>query len=80
MLEDLLLLLSLLRAAARDREALVAENLLLRHQLTVPSAAGGAAIRLTPINASHRLYSRLNPWPTPFRCRTCASAPQITAA
>ena len=35
MLEYLLLLLSLIRAAVRDREALVAENLLLRHQLAV---------------------------------------------
>ena len=35
MLEYLLLLLSLLGAAVRDREALVAENLLLRHQLAV---------------------------------------------
>jgi hypothetical protein len=35
MLEDLLLLLSLLRAAVRDRDALVAENLLLRHQLAI---------------------------------------------
>jgi hypothetical protein len=31
MLEYLLLLLSLARSAVRDREALVAENLLLRH-------------------------------------------------
>ena len=52
MLEDLLLLLSLLRAAARDREALIVENLLLRLQLAVPPAAGGAAIRLAPINAA----------------------------
>ena len=35
MLEYLLLLLGLIRAAARDREALVAENLLLRQQLAV---------------------------------------------
>jgi hypothetical protein len=35
MLEYLLLLLSIIRAAVRDREALVAENLLLRHQLGV---------------------------------------------
>jgi hypothetical protein len=35
MLEYLLLLLSLVRSAVRDREALVAENLLLRHQLGV---------------------------------------------
>src|ERR687885_125135 len=35
MLEYLLLLLSLARAFVRDREALVAENLLLRHQLAV---------------------------------------------
>src|ERR687885_2745919 len=35
MLEYLLLLLSLFRATVRDREALVAENLLLRHQLGV---------------------------------------------
>ena len=35
MLEYLLLLLSLIRAAVRDREALVAENLLLRQQLAV---------------------------------------------
>jgi hypothetical protein len=35
MLEYLLLLLSLIRSAVRDREALVAENLLLRHQLAV---------------------------------------------
>src|SRR5436190_12844133 len=35
MLEYLLLLLSLIRSAVRDREALIAENLLLRHQLTV---------------------------------------------
>src|SRR2546421_5683367 len=35
MLEYLILLLSLLHAAVRDREALVAENLLLRHQLAV---------------------------------------------
>src|SRR5436309_1656362 len=35
MLEYLLLLFSLLRATVRDREALVAENLLLRHQLAV---------------------------------------------
>jgi hypothetical protein len=34
-LEYLILLLSLLHAAVRDREALVAENLLLRHQLAV---------------------------------------------
>ena len=33
MLEYLLLLFSLIRATVRDREALVAENLLLRHQL-----------------------------------------------
>ena len=35
MLEYLLLLLTLIRATVRDREALVAENLLLRHQLAV---------------------------------------------
>jgi len=35
MLEYLLLFLGLIRAAVRDREALVAENLLLRHQLAV---------------------------------------------
>jgi hypothetical protein len=35
MLAYLLLLLSVLRAAVRAREALVAENLLLRHQLVV---------------------------------------------
>jgi hypothetical protein len=35
MLEYLLLLLSLARSAVRDREALVAENLLRRHQLAV---------------------------------------------
>src|SRR6266851_10114313 len=35
MIEYLLLLLSLLRSAVRDRDALVAENLLLRHQLAV---------------------------------------------
>src|SRR5947209_9256138 len=35
MLEYLLVLLSFLGSAVRDREALVAENLLLRHQLTV---------------------------------------------
>src|ERR671928_22424 len=35
MLEYLLLLLSFIRAAVRDRDALVAENLLLRHQLAV---------------------------------------------
>src|SRR5438874_4061254 len=35
MLEYLLLLLSLIRATVRDRDALVAENLLLRHQLAV---------------------------------------------
>ena len=35
MLEYLLLLLSLVRSAVRDREALAAENLLLRHQLAV---------------------------------------------
>jgi putative transposase len=35
MLEYLLLLLSLVRAAVRAREALMAENLLLRHQLAV---------------------------------------------
>jgi transposase InsO family protein len=35
MLEYLLLLLSLMGAAVRDRDALVAENLLLRHQLAV---------------------------------------------
>src|SRR5919199_1481968 len=35
MLEYLLLLLSLIHATVRDREALIAENLLLRHQLTV---------------------------------------------
>jgi putative transposase len=35
MLEYLLLLLGLARAAVRDREALVTENLLLRHQLAV---------------------------------------------
>ncbi len=35
MLEYLLLLLSLVRATVRDRDTLVAENLLLRHQLAV---------------------------------------------
>jgi hypothetical protein len=35
MLEYLLLLLSLVLSAVRDRQALVAENLLLRHQLTL---------------------------------------------
>jgi hypothetical protein len=35
MLEYVLLLLSLIRATVRARETLVAENLLLRHQLTV---------------------------------------------
>src|SRR5207237_8478042 len=35
MIEYLLLLLGLVRSAVRDREALVAENLLLRHQLEV---------------------------------------------
>src|ERR671925_188306 len=35
MLEYLLLLLSLIRATVRDRDALVAENVLLRHQLAV---------------------------------------------
>jgi transposase InsO family protein len=35
MLEYLLLVFSLIRAAVRDREALVAENLLLRHQLAI---------------------------------------------
>src|SRR2546430_10417764 len=35
MIEYLLLLLSLVRAAVRDRDALVTENLLLRHQLAV---------------------------------------------
>src|SRR5919109_5125120 len=35
MLEYVMLLLSLIRAALRDRDALVAENLLLRHQLAV---------------------------------------------
>src|SRR5437870_11191670 len=35
MLEYLLLLLSLFRATVRDRDELVAENLLLRHQLAV---------------------------------------------
>jgi hypothetical protein len=35
MFEYVLLLLSLARAAVRDREALVVENLLLRHQLAV---------------------------------------------
>jgi hypothetical protein len=35
MLEYLLLVLNLLHATMRDREALVAENLLLRHQLAV---------------------------------------------
>jgi hypothetical protein len=35
MLEYLLLLLSLLGSAVRDRDALVAENLLLRYQLAV---------------------------------------------
>jgi len=35
MLEYLLLLVSLIRATVRDREALIAENLLLRHQLGV---------------------------------------------
>jgi len=35
MIEYLLLLLSIARSAVRDREALVAENLLLRHQLAV---------------------------------------------
>jgi transposase InsO family protein len=35
MLEYLLLLLSLIRAAVYDRDALVAENLLLRHQLAI---------------------------------------------
>ena len=35
MLEYLLLLLSLVRMTVRNREALIAENLLLRHQLTI---------------------------------------------
>ena len=35
MLGYLLLVLNLVRAAVRDREALVAENVLLRHQLAV---------------------------------------------
>ena len=35
MIEYMLLLLSLLRVAVRDHEALIAENLLLRHQLAV---------------------------------------------
>ena len=35
MLEYLLLLLSLLGSAVLDREALIAENLLLRHQLAI---------------------------------------------
>ena len=35
MLEYLLLVLSLIRASLREREALVAENLLLRHQLAI---------------------------------------------
>src|SRR5438128_3304449 len=35
MREYVLLLLSLVRAAVRDRDALVTENLLLRHQLAV---------------------------------------------
>ena len=35
MLEYLLVLLNLIRAAVRDREALVAENLLQRQQLAV---------------------------------------------
>src|SRR5919199_5118674 len=35
MLEYLTLLLSLIRAAVRDRDVLIAENLLLRHQLAV---------------------------------------------
>src|ERR687885_646364 len=35
MLEYLLLLLGFIRAAVRDRDVLVAENLLLRHQLAV---------------------------------------------
>ena len=35
MLEYLLVLLSLVRATVRDRDTLVAENLLLRHQLAV---------------------------------------------
>ena len=35
MLEYLLLLLSLARATVRDRDTLVAENVLLRHQLAV---------------------------------------------
>jgi hypothetical protein len=35
MLAYLMLLLSLIRGAVRDREALIAENLLLRHQLAV---------------------------------------------
>src|SRR5206468_4749582 len=39
MLEYLLLLFSLVRATVRDREALVAENLLLRHQLAVLTRA-----------------------------------------
>src|SRR5919108_3234144 len=37
MLEYLLLLLSLIRATVHDRDALVAENLLLRHQLAILS-------------------------------------------
>ena len=37
MLEYLLLVHALLRAALRDRAGLVAENLVLRHQLAVPS-------------------------------------------
>jgi hypothetical protein len=35
MLEYRLLLFSLIRATVRDREALIAENLLLRHQLAI---------------------------------------------
>jgi hypothetical protein len=35
MLEYLLLLFSLIRTTVHDREALVAENVLLRHQLAV---------------------------------------------
>jgi hypothetical protein len=38
MLEYLLLLFSLIRATVRDREALIAENVLLRQQLTVLTA------------------------------------------
>ena len=60
MLEYLLLLLSLVRATVRDREALVAENLLLRHQLAVLTRPTRKRPRLCARDNSSGLWSALS--------------------